>query len=582
MTNLRWLAPALLFSCLGLPAQGFREVAKELGLDAIPAKRATWFDANGDGWPDLLADGCRVFLSTPGPDGKRLFQEVADAIPETIKAWRPTSLPADVDGDGILDLFCGVTCDFQRPKTDARGRPIRDEQGAVVMAVPDDGRRSAILLGDGKGRFRPLEKSGVEQPPGNMIAAAFLDYDRDGRLDLFVGHAYTGNGTGLESYPDRLYRGLGKGRFEDVTEKAGLLGDERPGTRRSRKPTYGVATADWNDDGWTDLLVCTYGRQWNALWKNKSDGSFADMGAETGWDGDEIRHGKYPGGGRRDEPEFRANGNTFDVAVGDIDNDGDLDLFSAEITHYWAGDSSDMSMFLINLGRGEEWRFVRRPGLVPPRHSFPLKPGDPKWNQGDLHSALLDYDNDGWLDLVIASSDYPDDQFLRFYRNLEGKGFEEATGKLKIRWRSPGGISVSDFDRDGRLDLACGRSHMRLTDEQKAESPAVLGLWRNAVDSGNAWLCLRLRGKDGSACVGARVALAAAGMKQVREIQGAAGHACHANDPLVHFGLGKAGRVERVEIRWPGRKSPPTLLENLAVNRYYLVREETGAAEEMK
>src|SRR5690606_6247248 len=120
---------------------------------------------------------------------------------------------------------------------------------------------------------------------------------------------------------------------------------------------------------------------------------------------------------RPDEKPFRSHGNTFDAAVGDIDNDGAFDLFLAEITHGWAGDSSDRSRFLVQSESDGMVRFAPDDRL-----SVDRVPGDPtirNWNQGDLYAELADFDLDGRLDLLLASSDYPDDQRLRLWRQQD-------------------------------------------------------------------------------------------------------------------------------------------------------------------
>ncbi len=581
--KIRRLIPIFLLAALSaaaLPGGGngpcFREEGAAAGIAGVPSKRVVWADFDGDGRADLLLDRKRVFLNRPGKKkGERVFREVPGAIPAEVASWKGIVLPGDVNGDGKMDLYWGVYCDFRKPKVEG-GKILLDSRGKPVPAVKDDGRRSCILLGDGTGKFRVLKKSGVEEPPTTVCAAAFLDYDKDGVLDLFVGNWYKAYGVSLECYSDRLYKGLGGGKFKDVTKEAGMLTDPRPGTHRSSKPTYGAATVDWNNDGWTDILVCVYGRQWNMLWKNNGDGTFTEVGARTGWDGDEIRDGRYPEIvrvrlHRPDEKPFRSNGNTFDVSAGDIDNDGDMDLFSGEITHWWAGPSSDLSMFLINLGEKGGWKFRRRPDLVPRRRHGRT------WNQGDIHTALFDYDNDGWLDLVIASSDYPDDQFLRLFRNLEGRKFVEVTGEAGIRWRSPAGISLSDYDGDGRLDLVCGRSHMRLTREQRKESPLATGLWHNHCGKGNHWLELRLYGagpgRANTNAIGARVTARAGKRRWIREVQGGAGHAGHDNDFLVHFGLGKATKLDSLEILWPDKAGTRTILKDVRADRCLVIRQ---------
>src|SRR5690606_9992401 len=169
------------------------------------------------------------------------------------------------------------------------------------------------------------------------------------------------------------------------------------------------------------LLELNYGRRWNRFLAFSPSGRLEDIGASVGLAGDGITHGRYPEWlkeraktdprlERADEKPFRANGNTFDAAVGDIDNDGDFDLFLAEITHAWAGESSDRSRFLVNT-RDEDGQpaFVSPPELTVDRVPPPSPDGKPvSWNQGDLFCELADLDHDGRLDLILSSGDYPD------------------------------------------------------------------------------------------------------------------------------------------------------------------------------
>jgi hypothetical protein len=222
------------------------------------------------------------------------------------------------------------------------------------------------------------------------------------------------------------------------------------------RPTYGVALPRFND-GLPMVLELNYGRRWNRLYRMTRRGPLKEIPSNEGSpstlipqddneiadhlirqlvgediaalakiDGDLIRHGRHPKwpsehaealprSQRPDEPPFRANGNTFDCAIGDIDNDGDFDLFVSTIIHSWAGESSDRSRFLVNqmneTGNLQFQSFAhlsvdRIPDIPAP--GIPLKKENTSYNQGDIYAELADLNHDGRLDLVLCSSDYPD------------------------------------------------------------------------------------------------------------------------------------------------------------------------------
>ncbi len=549
----------------------FSNVAQDCGLGGVDGVRNKWADIDGDGLPDLLlltglaaAKGnIRVLRAVRGPGPHPTFTDVtaASGLQDRIATLL---LAGDVDNDGDVDLFCGVYCNFEQPKVES-GKVVTDAQGRPVPVESDHGGRSAILLNDGTGAFTPVSDAGVDRPTTTLAAATFVDFDRDGFLDLYTGSWYRAYGVSYECYPDRLYRGLGDGRFEDVTGKAGLLTQPGVGQADSSRPTYGVSACDWNGDGAPDLLVCSYGRQWNRLWQNLGNGTFADVGPETTFDGDAVREDPV-----RHEPPFRANGNTFDCPARDFDNDGDVDVFLAEITHSWAGPSSDRSTLLVNQGAEAGFRFVRdeKRGLDRPH------PG-PDWNQGDIHAGWLDFDNDMLPDLLLASSDYPDRQILRLFRQKPDHSFEDATTRAGIEWANGTQPSLADFDRDGDVDIVLGNTHMRLTEEQRKAQPLGQALWRNEVGAANGWLGVVLQGGKGSnrGAAGARVRVTAGGVTQTRELLSGQGHAGHQDAPELIFGLAANAEAERVEVRWPDAAGSVTVLERVPARRWITIEQ---------
>ena len=571
------------------PGKCFVDAAAETGLGAVPGKTVVFADVNGDGWLDVILDRRHVYLSDHG----RTFHEAlgtgiefpatkfvpmtADGKPDAAKAAEREYVPgylyfADVDGDGDLDALWGVHSDWE----------WFDEKEQKFVTVPecDPGLRTRVWLNDGRGRFSlaPQSQYTAKDQWGPAMALSVVDYDRDGRVDLYEGREYRRYGVVNDCGADRLWKGDGTGAFTDVTARAGMALVPQPGLANSARPSYGVTAADFDNDGWMDLLELAYGRQWNRQWRNRGDGTFVDVAIVTTFAGDAITHGRYPAQVKRDaEPPFRSNGNTFDCAVADFDNDGDLDCFLGEIEHWWGGDSSDPPSLLVNLGKDKGWRFERHPvqEFLPARNFR-----DPKsFNLGDMHAAWLDYDLDGLQDLLIASGDYPDGQFLRLYRQKPDHSFEEVTEAAGFQWEGCGGISIGDFDRDGDPDILVGRSFFRLSDEYRKQymggvTVPAPGLLRNtsAGTNGNHWLNVRVVGKGAGhanrAGIGARIHVTTGGVTQMREVRCGSGLSNH-QDPLEQiFGLGKAAKIDKVVVTWPDAKGTEQVFTGVPSDRF--------------
>lgn len=560
--------------------RAFAEVTSEWGLDGVLGVRLNVADVDGDGWADLLVRRGAGAPEDFGPEGTRRtwllrntgagFEDVTEAsgllsprgaLPEG--RGRPVEVAAfaDVDNDGDLDAYTGVN--------------TVDEDATM-------GERSEILLNDGSGHFVLGPASDIRSPGRVDVpaGAAFVDVDRDGNVDLFVPqHNYMG--VSIVFLQDRLFRGDGTGAFREITDEAGLATldwvrteDLNAGLCHSR--AWGVLARDLNGDGWTELLVPSYGRSPNHLWRGAGDGTFVNESVASGyaydsnmdWTGNQFarcycqEHRTAEGCAEvpppaircannwnhaRDREPYRNGGNSAATAAGDLDNDGDLDLFTGEIKHWWAGASADGSEALINDGA----LHFERPGdaalgLVADHL------GRVDWDEGHMTNALFDFDNDGRLDVYVGASDYPGNRGLLYHQRAPLSFAEVPTEDFFEHNRSHG-VVVADFDRDGDLDIVVGHSRARCNAALPNDCYATgqVRAFANQIDEGN-WLQLELVGGEGSnrAAIGAQVTIRYGDLLQTLEVDGGHGHYGSQSDHVLHVGLGAACEAE-VTVRWP-------------------------------
>jgi len=334
---------------------------------------------------------------------------------------------------------------------------------------------------------------------------------------------------------DLKIRNLGDGRFEDVSERSGML--------RARG-TYGlgVSTLDFDADGWTDLYVANDSNP-STLYRNNRDGTFTDVAIEAGCAF--SMDGKNQAG--------------MGVAVGDYDHSGTMDIFKSN----FAGDTSTLYK---NTGDGycEDHTYAGGMGV------------NTRWL--GWGAGFLDLDNDGWLDVFLTNGHvYPEvwqlpteaayDQRKVVYRNLRDGRFEDVSERLgpPVSVPRPGrGSAFGDYDNDGDVDVLVSNVN------------AAPDLYRLDNRSSNHWLALKLVGtRSNRSAIGARVRCVTGEQTQTEEVRGGGSYISQ-NDLRVHFGLGAAARATLVEVRWPNG-----LVEqwrDLEADRIVTLTEGTGTA----
>jgi hypothetical protein len=490
---------------------------------------AAFFDADGDGWPDILLLNSKDWA----PRGRKslpalyknnrngTFSNITTASGLDIEMYAMGVAAADYDNDGREDLY--------------------------ITALEGD----RLFHNEGSGKFRDVTKASGIANANFGTSAAWLDYDKDGKADLFVANYVQWTAKGdlwcsldgatksyctPESYKgtaSKLYRNLGGGRFEDVTNKAGV-GD--PNSK-----SLGIAVLDYNSDGWPDIFVAN-DTQPNKLYRSKGNGTFAEEGVSAG-----VAFGE----------DGVARG-AMGVDAADYDRSGR--------PHLLVGNFSNQMLGLYhNEGSG---LFV---------DEAPRSPV----GRGSLLSLafgvfFFDYDLDGNLDIFSANGHIDEEigrvqpkvQFKQpalLFRNTGRGRFENSSstvGPDLVRPVVARGAAYADYDHDGDLDVLVSTNH----------GPAYL--FRNDGGNSHNWISVRLAGsRSNRSGLGAVVRIESPSGKQWQTVRSGSSY-CSQSDLALTFGLQRDSSVNAIEVLWPsGARQRFT---NLPAKQFLIIHEDKG------
>ncbi len=499
-----------------------------------------FLDYDNDGWLDIFVlSGTHLDAPVPGATNRLYknnrdgtFTDVTEKAGLHRTGWAFGVTAGDYNNDGFEDLFVTYWGE------------------------------NVLYRNNGDGTFTDVTKeAGLVAPVRWGSGCTWVDYDRDGRLDLFVSNYLrfdprrvpkTGQNAlcnwkgvpvncgprGLPPETPQLFHNNGDGTFREVTAAAGI---------GKGKNSYGLTAvaADLNDDGWPDIYVACDSTP-ALLFTNHHDGTFTEEGLESGIALSE------------DGAEQAGMG----VAIGDYNLNGRLDVLK---THF----AEDTPVLYRNEGKGRFTDVTMRAGLgVETRYVC--------WGTG-----LEDLDNDGYPDIfIVTGSVYPEAQreLPQFphrtprliFRNLGDGKFEELieeAGAAIAAPHSSRGVAFGDFDNDGDVDILVMNQN---------EPPSLL---RNDVTGNNHWLKVKLLGtKSNRSAIGARVTAKYGGKLQAREVQAQSSY-LSVNDRRLHFGLG-ANETADLEIRWPNGASET--FAKVSAGQLVTIKEGAGIVSEEK
>jgi len=497
------------------------------------------FDYDNDGWPDIfIVNGTKLegFPSGKGPsnhlyrnnhDGT--FSDVTEIAGLSATGWGQGVCVGDYDNDGWEDLYVTYY---------GKNRLYHNQQGVFAEV----GERAGVA-GSGKAWG---------------TGCGFVDYDRDGRLDLMVanyvdfdlttapapgeratciwkGVAVMCGPRGLPAAKNILYHNRGDGTFEDVTTKAHI-------DRTDGHYAFSVSTLDFDEDGWPDIYVACDSTP-SILYRNHHDGTFTDVAVTAGAAFNE------------DGREQAGMGST----IADFNGDGHLDIFKTNF-------SDDTSTLYRNNGDGTFTDATSAAGLG-------LYTQYLGWG-----TMFLDFDNDGWPDLILVNghvypevdsqhlgSSYKEPRIL-YHNNGDGtfSDVSSSAGSGITAAASSRGLAVGDLWNDGRISAVVSNMN------------APPSLLVNQLRSSNHWIAIRAAGsKSNRDGIGARIRLKTGTRLLVDEVRSGSSYDSN-SDMRVHFGLGASAKIDWVEVRWPSGMVERFV--NLPVDRIHMVKEGSGEA----
>jgi hypothetical protein len=486
----------------------------------------------------------------------------------------------DFNNDGLMDLYI-MNGTYLEGISDPSGEKYKNSH-------------NELYKNNGNGTFTEVSKTaGVGGHQWSMAAGA-IDLDKDGFQDLYV----------LNYGPNVFYHNNGNGTFSDITSKLGLAGPEK--LNNFTKWSIGVAFWDYNLDGRLDAMVgnflafdpkyvspgspemmpspAEYNGQESMLYEQQPDGKFTDVTKKNNL--------SYP------------DSKCMGLTVFDYDNDGDLDIFQA---------NDHQLNYLFRNDKGVYREVAVESGVAANSHGV---------GTGSMHGSIGDIDGDGLIDILVSDLDYG-----ALYHNLGNGLFEDITEKSGVAGAMEGkdswGAQLFDFDNDGDLDIIAangtaevlipqyplllendGKGNFKNVGKEHGNyfltkrSGRSLAVWdfdndgnidiiishldkggapvllRNNGGTGNHWLGLTLKGKDGQAsAIGARVTVTSGGKKMVAVNQWATSYLAN-NDPRMHFGLGKQKDIDQLEVLWSDGKKE--VYNKIDSDRYLIIQEGTG------
>ncbi len=478
---------------------------------------------NGAAIPSLVKEGPMYWnrLFRNNHDGT--FTDVTEKAGVAGEGYGMGAAVGDYDNDGFADIY--------------------------VVSVT----KNQLFRNNRDGTFSDVtEKAGV---PGGVlngkkmwsVSAAWLDYNNDGHLDLFVSNycrwdvnkdPWCGPSPTVRAYchpknypplPDTLYRNNGDGTFTDVSAEAGLNPHAGKG--------MGAAIADYDGDGFMDVFVANDNHP-NFLFHNLGGKKFEEVAVQNG-----VAYAEAANAVSGMGADFK-----------DVDNDGRPDIWHTAI-------ENESFPLYVNRGGTEFFDVTARNGLWGTR------------NMSGWSNGVFDFDNDGWKDLFVARGNVLDNiaQFSKrkyeepnaVFRNLGNGKFQDVSGEAGADFQKAAphrGVAFGDMDNDGRIDAVV----TVLNGEAR--------YFHNASENSNHWILLKLVGtKDNRMGIGAQVRVTTAdGAKQWNQATTAVGYAC-SSDPRVHFGLGTSRVIREIEITWPNRTVQR--LRDVAADQVLVVKE---------